>query len=141
MGNPQRQGYLYGTLVLAAGTVVVKLIGAGFKIPLTNLLGGVGMSCFNVAYDLYSPLYALFVSGVPVAVAKLVSEQVARGQVQQASRLLHRALALFTGLGALGMGLMFLGAEWFSALVKNPPAALAVRMLAPALFFLRRYSS
>ena len=135
MGNPQRQGYLYGTLVLAAGTVVVKLIGAGFKIPLTNLLGGVGMSCFNVAYDLYYPLYALFVSGVPVAVAKLVSEQVARGQAQQASRLLHRALALFTGLGALGMGLMFLGAEWFSTLVKNPPAALAVRMLAPALFF------
>ena len=84
MGNPQRQGYLYGTLVLAAGTVVVKLIGAGFKIPLTNLLGGVGMSCFNVAYDLYYPLYALFVSGVPVAVAKLVSEQVARGQAQQA---------------------------------------------------------
>ena len=54
-------GYLYGTMVLAVGTVIVKLIGVFFKIPLTNILGGVGMSYFNVAYELYYPLYALFV--------------------------------------------------------------------------------
>ena len=127
MANPQKQGYLYGTVVLAGGMVAVKLIGACFKIPLTNLLGGVGMSYFNVAYDLYYPLYALFVSGVPVAVSKLVSEVTAVGQGQLARGLLRRALGMFTGLGALGMGLMFLGAGWFSQLVKNPLAAPAVR--------------
>ena len=58
MKEQHRQSFLYGTIILAAGTVAVKLIGALFKIPLTNILGGVGMSCFNVAYDLYYPLYA-----------------------------------------------------------------------------------
>ncbi len=135
MPNPQKRGYLYGTFILAVGMAVVKLIGACFKIPLTNLLGGVGMSYFNVAYDLYYPLYALFVSGVPVAVSKLVSELVAKGQLHQTSRLFHRALWTFAGLGALGMGLMLLGAEAFAQLVKNPQAAAAVRMLAPALLF------
>ncbi|MFR9190062.1 MAG: hypothetical protein ACLVL7_07385 [Anaerotruncus massiliensis (ex Togo et al. 2019)] len=85
MEQRHRHGYLYGTMVLAAGTVVVKLIGALFKIPLTNILGGVGMSYFNVAYELYYPLYALFVSGVPVAVSKLVSESMACARARRAS--------------------------------------------------------
>ena len=69
MEQRRGHGYLYGTMVLAVGTVIVKLIGVFFKIPLTNILGGVGMSYFNVAYELYYPLYALVVSGVPVAVS------------------------------------------------------------------------
>lgn len=91
MEQRHRHGYLYGTMVLAAGTVVVKLIGALFKIPLTNILGGVGMSYFNVAYELYYPLYALFVSGVPVAVSKLVSESMACGRARDARKLLRVA--------------------------------------------------
>ena len=83
------KGYLYGTMVLGLGTIVVKVIGAIFKIPLTNLLGGVGMSYFNVAYDLYYPLCALFISGVPAALSKLISENMARGRIQDAKKLLH----------------------------------------------------
>lgn len=131
----RKQSFLYGTMVLAAGTVAVKLIGAVFKIPLTNILGGVGMSYFNVAYDLYYPLYALFISGVPIAVSKLVSENMARGRVRDARRLLRVSSVLFLGVGLLGSLIMLLGADWFAALVKNPDGRYAVWMLAPALFF------
>ncbi len=129
-----RQGFLYGTIILAAGTVAVKLIGALFKIPLTNLLGGVGMSYFNVAYDLYYPLYALFVAGVPVAVSRLVSESMARGRVRDARRLLRVSVGVFFAVGAAGSLVMFAGAGWFSELVHNPEAKLAVQALSPALF-------
>ena len=135
MHDHHRQGFLYGTLVLAAGTVAVKLIGALFKIPLTNLLGGVGMSYFNVAYDLYYPLYALFVSGVPVAVSKLVSESMARGRARDARRLLRVSAAVFLSVGLLGSLIMLAGAGWFTGVVNNPDARYAVWMLAPALFF------
>lgn len=130
-----RKGYLYGTMVLGIGTVAVKLIGAFFKIPLTNLLGGVGMSYFNVAYDLYYPLCALFVSGVPVAVSKLVSESMARGQAKNARKLLRVAVWAFMGIGAVSTAAMFLGAGWFSRLIDNPEAAAAVMMLSPSLLF------
>lgn len=127
------KGYLYGTMILGIGTAVVKLIGAFFKIPLTNILGGVGMSYFNVAYDLYYPLCALFVSGVPVAVSKLVSESMARGRVKNARKLLRVALCAFITLGTAAALAMFFGAEWFSNLIKNPEAKAAVMMLAPSL--------
>lgn len=130
-----RKGYLYGTVVLGLGTAVVKLIGAFFKIPLTNLLGGVGMSYFNVAYDLYYPLCALFVSGVPVAVSKLVSESMAKGRAKNARRLLRVALWAFIGIGAAGTALMYFGAERFALLIDNPEAKGAVMMLAPSLLF------
>lgn len=130
-----QKGYLYGTMVLGVGTAVVKLIGAFFKIPLTNLLGGVGMSYFNVAYDLYYPLCALFVSGVPVAVSKLVSESMARGRPKNARKLLRVALWAFMGIGAAGTLLMLFGAEWFCRLIENPEARAAVMMLAPSLLF------
>lgn len=127
------RGYLYGTIVLGVGTAVVKLIGALFKIPLTNILGGVGMSYFNVAYDLYYPLYALFISGVPVAVSKLVSENIACGKIQNARRILYTAFGTFLSAGALGTLAMFGGAEWFTALIDNPQAKAAVMALAPSL--------
>lgn len=135
MKEQARQGFLYGTLVLAVGTVIVKLIGAFFKIPLTNILGGVGMSYFNVAYDLYYPLYALFVSGVPIAVSKMVSENVACGRMRDARKLLRLSVLLFVGVGLIGSLLMLGGAEWFTTLVDNPDARYAVWMLSPALFF------
>ena len=135
MEQRRGHGYLYGTMVLAVGTVIVKLIGVFFKIPLTNILGGVGMSYFNVAYELYYPLYALFVSGVPVAVSKLVSESVAKGRARDAEKLLRLSVGAFVVIGIVGSALMYFGAGWFSQRVNNPPAALAVRMLSPALLF------
>ncbi|MGI5966588.1 MAG: putative polysaccharide biosynthesis protein [Anaerotruncus rubiinfantis] len=135
MNQQHKQGYLYGTMVLAAGTMTVKVIGVLFKIPLTNILGGVGMSYFNVAYDLYYPLYALFVSGVPVAVSKLVSESIACGRARDARRLLRVSATVFVSIGSCGTILMFVGARWFAGLVDNPDACYAIWMLAPALFF------
>lgn len=135
MKKQQGQSVVYGMIILTAGTLVVKVIGALFKIPLTNILGALGMTYFNVGYDLYYPLYALFVSGVPVAVSKLVSESVAKGKVGDARRLLRVSLLLFFGVGLLGSCLMLLGARWFSGLLPTPEAVYSIWMLSPALFF------
>ena len=40
------QTVLQGAFILTASTIIVKVIGALFKIPLANILGGVGMSFF-----------------------------------------------------------------------------------------------
>ena len=44
--------------------VAAKGLGALFKIPLTNILGGIGMSYFSSAYSLFMPIYALTVTGL-----------------------------------------------------------------------------
>lgn len=77
----KEQHVVKGAMILLAATGLVKLIGALFKIPLTNLLGGEGMGYFSTAYGLFNPMYAVSVAGFPVALSKLVSQYRAEGRI------------------------------------------------------------
>ena len=78
---------LGGVLILGAGNLAVKLIGLFFKIPLSRLLGDLGMGYFNTGYTVYSWLFLVGCTGFPVAVSMLVSESLAtEGDGRTASR-------------------------------------------------------
>lgn len=79
------QNFLHGALILAASALIVKLIGAFFKVPLANIIGGSGMGYFMTAYDFFNPVRSLAVAGIPVAVSKMVSEAVATGRFADAA--------------------------------------------------------
>ena len=49
MATEKKQSFLGGAAILAAGIVIVKIIGAVFKIPLLNILGETGAADFNTA--------------------------------------------------------------------------------------------
>ena len=51
--------YVKNTAILFVSMVISKIIGAVFKIPLTNILGGVGMGYYSTAYSLYTPIFAI----------------------------------------------------------------------------------
>ena len=97
--QPKVQGFIRGAMILTAAAVAVKILGMLFKIPLQNILGAVGMSYFNSAYSIFTPIYALSVSGLPVAVSKLVSEQSARGSFRQVRKIQRVSFALFLVFG------------------------------------------
>ena len=65
---------LNGALVLMIATAIGSIIGALYKLPLTALIGEVGRGYFASAYQIYVPIYAISMGGLPVAVSKLVSE-------------------------------------------------------------------
>lgn len=45
MATPaKKQSFLGGAAILAAAVVVVKIIGAVYKLPLNNVLGGAGQN-------------------------------------------------------------------------------------------------
>ena len=49
MSQAKNQNYLHGAAILAAGVVIMKILGAIYKIPLQNLLGDTGYGYFYVA--------------------------------------------------------------------------------------------
>ena len=109
------QSFLQGALILMAAAVGVKVVGALFKIPLSNLIGGEGMGYFNTAYGLFTPVYALSVSGFPVAVARLVARNGQQGRFTEIRRVLRVSIALFLLTGSLGLIVLVLGAARFAA--------------------------
>ncbi len=135
MPKQKGQSFLHGAIILSAATIIVKLIGALFKLPLFNLLGGDGMGYFGTAYNLFNPIYALAISGFPVAVSKLVSEQIALRRFRDVRRILTVSKYLFIGSGLIGFLIIFFGAGPFVKLIDNPGSYLAVVAIAPSIFF------
>lgn len=129
------QSFLEGAIVLTLSTITVKVIGALFKIPLANILGGVGMSYYVSAYDIFTPIYSVTVTGLGVAASRLVSETVsARGRAA-AEQVLRASRKLFLSLGLLGMALLLAFAGRFARAINNPGSTLAIYAIAPAVVF------
>lgn len=129
-----KNSFIRGAFVLAAASLAAKVIGALFKIPLGNLLGGDGMGIFTIAYNIYAALFVISTAGLPVAISKMVSEANALGRRDESRRIFFTALAAFSLLGLGFWVVLWLGADAFAALVGCSGAALAVRAAAPSLF-------
>ena len=80
---------LNGAMILVVSAVMIKVIGLIFKIPMTDMLGTVGRGYFNSAYEVYTPIFAIAMAGLPVAVSRMVAENVALGRFREA-RMVYR---------------------------------------------------
>ena len=135
MSNPtKKQSFMGGAAILASAVVVVKLIGAVYKLPLNNILGEVGKTYFDTAYLIYNFLNIFATAGLPLAISKLTSQAHAQGKENEKRKIFRTAIWLFFILGLAGALLMFFGAEQLAAFEENPMASQAIRALAPAVF-------
>ncbi|MBQ8515898.1 MAG: polysaccharide biosynthesis C-terminal domain-containing protein [Ruminococcus sp.] len=115
-----------------ASAAIAKIFGALFKIPLTNLLGGIGMGYFSCAYGLFLPVYALSVTGLSAAVARTVAQEAAGGCFRNVRRVRRTARILFAGLGALLTVLIWVTARPFALYAAgDEKACYSVMMIAP----------
>lgn len=130
-----------GALILIIANALVKIIGAIFKIPLANLIGEGGMAYFSHAYTMYTFMFVIATAGLPVAVSKMVSESVAKGNKAEVNKILKASLLLLSIIGIFGFGLLYLGADKFAALLGNPGAEKGIRAIAPAMLFVSLLSA
>ena len=77
-GGSKGSHFMQGALVLGIASLIVKIIGAVFKIPLINLIGDDGSGYFNVAYQIYTFMFIVATAGFPIAISKMVAESMAR---------------------------------------------------------------
>ncbi len=110
----RRQTFLEGTFILLVATAITKVLGAVFRIPLTNLLGSRGMGYYSTAYDLYIPVYTIAIAGLPVAISRLVAERSALGRYKDVKKILKVSYIVFMVTGSAGFLLMFLFAFLFT---------------------------
>ena len=89
--SDRKMTFLKGAAILGIAGIIIKLLGAVFRIPLANLIGDVGMGYYNGAYPIYVFLLTLSTAGIPSAISKLISERLAVNENQEA----HRALSVF----------------------------------------------
>lgn len=117
-------------------SVIVKIIGAVYKIPLTAFIGAVGRGYFATAYNLYMPLHALTMGAFPIALSKLVSKYNASDNKHMIVSLQKGSVRLFSLVGFVGMVIILLLAKPYSVFIASSPKSIyTIFVLAPSIFF------
>ncbi len=134
MAKTKGQNYIHGAAILTAGVIIMKVLGAIYKIPLGNILGDEGYSMFISAYSIYNIFFTLATAGLPVALSRLVAEADANGRARQEEKTFHVALRTFTVVGVVFALIMFCFPDWLAATyLENPDAAASIRAMSPAI--------
>lgn len=135
MSNKKSQGFVEGALILMIANILVKVIGAIFKIPLNYLLGDEGMGYFGTAYTVYNWLFIIATAGMPVAISKMVAEAKAKGNNLEAHRIFSVSYRLLGIIGIFGFAFLYFGAVPCANIMASPNAANGIKALSPAILF------
>lgn len=136
----KKKGFIFGAVIVALGGFLSKLIGAFYRIPLTNLLGGEGIGLYQLIFPVYCILLDFSSVGVPTALSKLIAERRARGEEEEGTHLLQASFRLLLLLGVTGSIALFCFSDLLANAQGNPLAAPSYRALAPAVFFVSAIS-
>ncbi len=132
-----KKSFIKGAAILGAAGLIVKIIGAFYRIPLTNILqrGELdGMIYYATAYPYYSWLLVISSAGFPTAISKLVSERSAVGDKKGATAVFRTAMLLLFGIGVVTTALLFACSGLIAKLADVPGAVYSIMALAPSLF-------
>jgi len=135
LGGIKRQSYLNMALILMFANLIVRSIGAIFKIPIYKLLGDVGFANYTHAYTLYIIFFTISTAGLPVAISRMIAIANKDKNHAEEKKIFNLALLSFVIIGAVGSVAMMTGAKWYAAFVANEDAYYSILILAPTLFF------
>jgi len=126
-----KSGIIGGAISLTVATLVVKILGVIYKVPLSYILGDEGMGYFNSAYTVYSFFYLICTAGVPKAIMISVSEREAGGRM--ITKIASRSYLTFGGFVTL---IFLLSAGALSRLIGSPASAYTMLAVAPSVIFI-----
>ena len=122
--------------ILALASIIVRLIGIVYRIPLTNIVGNEGMGYYGFAFEVYQILVILSTSAIPVAVSKLTAARVAKREYKNAQRIFRCSIIFAAVLSGTLALITFVGARQISSFMFGgiTEVAPALRVLAPTVF-------
>lgn len=92
----ERQSFIYGTFVLLAASLLNRIIGFAYQVIIIRLIRPEGIGLLNMIYPVYILVLVIASAGVPVAISKLVAEEVAKNNWRGAKRIFNICFAFLT---------------------------------------------
>lgn len=134
MGKKNNNNYLVQGTILVIASFVARAIGMIYRIPLTRILGAQGNAYYSTANEIYSIILMISSFSLPLAVSKLVSERLHKGQKKNAHRVFICALKFGLLVGGVMSVMTFALGGVITKFMKFEMASFALRVLSPAIF-------
>lgn len=120
--------------ILAMASIISRIIGLIYRIPLTAIIGNKGNDYYGCAFEIYNILLIISSYSLPLAVSKLVSADLSLGRKKNVYRVLKCALIFGLVSGTIAALILFFGAEFITGtIMKTPYSIFAVKVLIPTL--------
>lgn len=122
--------------ILALAGILVRIIGMLYRMPLNDIIGKQGNGYYTSAYNVYNILLILSSYSMPVAVSKMISSRLARGEYKNCRRILKTGLIYATIAGGIAAAVLWFGADAFAEMIKTPFSRYALKTLAPTIWIM-----
>ena len=120
-------------MILAAASIVCRVIGLLYRSPLFGIIGDEGMGYYSYAYNIYNIILLIASFSIPLAVSKSISARLAKREYINAQRIFYGALVYAVVVGGIASLIAYFGAPTFVGHQKG--AALALQVISPTIFF------
>ena len=135
--NSKKSNYIFQGAILASASIIVRMIGLVYRIPLGRIIGDVGNSYYSCAFEVYSLILLISSYSLPLAVSKIVSARIGTGDRANISRILKCALGFGLFVGVIGAVTAYFGADFLTGtLLNTPEGAICLRVLAPCILIM-----
>lgn len=135
MGTSKKSDFLVQGSILAIASIIVRLIGLLYRLPLTNIIGDEGMGYYSQAFSIYNIALILSSYSLPLAVSKLVATRLAKKEYRNSYRIFLCSLAFAVIVGTIMSLIVFFGADFLATVIfKTPGSAIPLKILAPTIF-------
>ena len=129
-----RSDFLLQGGILALASLIVRLIGMIYRIPMVNFIGSEGNGYYSNAFSVYNILLLLSSYSLPLAVSRMISVRVAHGKWKETKKITFVALLFAAVVGTVfGLLTFFLSDFFCTTLLKSPLSSIALKMLAPTV--------
>lgn len=130
----QKDDFLVQGSILAVTSILVRVIGLIYRIPMTRILGDEGIGYYGYAFEIYNFCFIISSYGMPMAVSKLVSERTAKKEYGNSMRLLLSSLSVSIVTGGLLSAVVYFGARFISTnFFANAAIQIPLKALAPTI--------
>ena len=121
--------------ILIVASVFSKLLGAIYRVPLTNIIGTVGIGVYQLVFPVYSLLFVLCSNGVCLAISKMVASFRAKNDTKNISSVFKSGLIISLVVSIFFALCLVLGANIISSIQGNSQATLSYFSLGFSLIF------
>ena len=130
----KNNSFLMQGMILAVAGIITRIIGIVYRIPVANILGTEGQVFYATAFSIYNIALLLTSYSLPLAVSKLISARVSKGERKNAMRIFKGALWFAFIVGSAVACIVFFFSDFIAKTIMSmAPSAYALRVLAPGL--------
>lgn len=129
--NNKKDGFIMQAGILAAASIICRMIGLLYRGPLTGIIGDEGNGYYSTAYNIYTIVLLVSSYSIPSAIAKVLAQRLALKEYRNAQRIFKCALVYVMVVGGAASLILFIGAPYFVMGNSIP----VLRVFAPTIFF------